>query len=65
MALLCGLSVGLWGQPLVMQTAEEMPAAEEMSAMDVPNGMGCGERFVAMPDSLLPMLSAVNRADLV
>ena len=65
MALLCGLSVGLWGQPLVMQTAEEMPAVDEMSAVDESKGMGCGERFVAMPDSLLPMLSAVNRADLV
>lgn len=31
----------------------------------LPQGEGAGERFVAMPDSLAPLLTAVNRADLV
>lgn len=56
--LLVGFSMGLMGQQRVMQTTDEAHAA-------APQGVGCGERFVAMPDSLSPLLTAVNRADLV
>ena len=56
----------LWIGLVLMALSMGMRAQQATDVkIESPKGPGAGERFVDMPDSLSPLLSAVNRADLV